>query len=37
MHHIVGRSHAAYGGAGSTQVSALPPKADILGGDVDVR
>jgi len=32
-----GRSHAADGGAGSTQVSALPPKADILGGGSDVR
>jgi len=30
MHHIVGRSHAGHGrGPGSTQVSSLPPKADI--------
>ena len=29
-----GRSYAADGGAGSTQVSALPPKADIFRGDV---
>ena len=32
-----GRSHAADGEAGSTQVSALPPKADILRDGADVR
>ena len=31
-----GRSYAADGGAGSTQVSALPPKADMRPGAQNV-